>query len=201
MTLAGGLSKLCEAPEGSNRIVSRRQRAPVPLEPTTVSYPLCHNRKTLGRQENHLSNTILPIPCCFSCDGSLTARGPTDPPSLGPRCSSRPPPHSAWQTTGTQVWVPVLVSDSQVVSTWSPLPITVLFTLLTGITPPPTPPGQAHSRRLDSPQPPGETITILIITTAAQDTPALGRQGHVPSTSSSKHSALHSANHSYSSAD
>ena len=50
-----------------------------------------------------------------------------------------PPPHPTLlgRPLAPQVWVPVLVSDSQVVSTWSPLPITVFFTLKTVITPPP----------------------------------------------------------------
>lgn len=52
---------------------------------TTVSYPLSHDRKTLGKQESHFSNKILPIPCCFSRDGSLTVRRLIDPPLLRPR--------------------------------------------------------------------------------------------------------------------
>lgn len=93
--------------------------------------------------------------------------------------SPPPPPTLLGRPLTLQVWVPVLVSDSQVVSTWSPLPITVFFTLMTVITPPP-PQVKAHSGRLDSPQLPGMIITILIITKPAQDTPSPEKAGNTP---------------------
>lgn len=58
-------------------------------EPTTVSYPLCHNLKNTGRQENHLSNTFCPSHAAFSCDGSLTARAHRSS-FAGPPLLSRP---------------------------------------------------------------------------------------------------------------